>query len=796
MNKNRLDTPLTLLLLFLLPLLFAPAAFAISEDELLRVEDAFRFNADEKQPGVIELDWTIADGYYLYRDKFKFEVGDGLKLPQQPELPKGKIKSDPNFGDVEILRGKLHLSLPYEFESGAKGPGKLTLRYQGCADLGVCYPPQRKTVLVDAPEQATQAAPAKRGSVAAALAAAAKPSPFERLKSLTGGIGGDEEQPLLPSDEAFAFSAELASPNMVVAHWDIADGYHLYKDKIKAQLESDSNLELGQPDFPKGEMEDDLEGGLTEVYRGPLTLKFPIIGLTGKPPSKLGLKIGYQGCADQGVCYPPVRKRIDFDEVQLALLSAAGDHSARATAAAEEATQAPSPPPPMGMEGGVVSEQDAIAERLASGNMLLTLVAFFGFGLLLSLTPCVFPMIPILSGIIVGQGEQITTHRSFMLSLAYVLAMAAVYAVVGVIAAMTGANLQIAFQNPWVLIAFAGLFVALALSLFGFYELQMPAAIQSRLTAVSNKQKGGSLAGAAVMGVLSALIVGPCVTAPLMGALVYISQTGDGLLGGLALFFMGLGMGVPLLLLGLSAGSLLPKAGAWMDAVKAVFGVMMLGVAIWFLERVLPSAVTMFLWAALLILSGVYMGAFHGYGKVGHKLMPLWKGLGLMLIVWGVLILVGMAAGNGNPLQPLRGLAGGGGTMMGASAGAEARRELAFRPIKGVDGLEAALREATARNRMVMLDFSAEWCVTCKELDEFTFSDPGVHQVLADVMLLRADVTANDERDKALLKRFGIIGPPAILFFGPDGKERRSYRVVGFMDAEAFRAHVLKAKGQ
>ncbi len=784
MLKNRLSHLLLALLLFPTVLL------AVSEDELLHVEEAFRFNAEEKAPGTIELNWEIADGYYLYRDKFKFKAEKGLQLPDKPVLPKGKVKNDPNFGDVEILRGKISLTVPYQFEPGAKGPATLTVGYQGCADLGVCYPPEKKTIVVEKAEVPAAAEPAQRGSVAEALAAAAKPSPFERLSRLTGGLGGDEAQELLPNDEAFAFSAELASPNILIAHWNIAPGYHLYKDKIKAALESATGLKLGPGDFPQGEMEDDLEGGLTEVYRGPLTIEFPVLGLQATPPEALRLKIRYQGCADQGVCYPPVKKTVDFDGVQLGLLS-----SAIAGADTVSAAATPSPEPDSGA-AGMVSEQDAIAEQLASGNMILTLIAFFGFGLLLSLTPCVFPMIPILSGIIVGQGETITTRRSFMLSLVYVLAMAAVYAVVGVIAAVTGANLQTAFQNPWVLITFAGLFVALALSLFGFYELQMPAAIQSRLTDVSNKQRGGSLTGAAIMGVLSALIVGPCVTAPLMGALVYISQTGDSVLGGTALFVMGLGMGVPLLLLGLSAGSLLPKAGVWMDAVKAVFGVMMLGVAIWFLERVLPSAVTMFLWAALLILSGVYMGAFHGHGKVGHKLLPLWKGLGLMLVAWGMLILIGMAAGNGNPLQPLRGLAVGGMSQGAMAGGVETRRGLDFQPIKGVDGLDAALAKAAAQNRMVMLDFSAEWCITCKELEAFTFTDPAVHQALDDVLLFRADVTANDAEDKALLKRFGIIGPPAILFFTPDGKELKGHRVVGFMNAGDFRAHILNAKQQ
>ena len=775
-----------LLLMILLPL----PALAINQDELLHVDEAFVFSASEDKPGIIDLQWKIADGYYLYRDKFKFTPPEGLALDKAPEWPPGKVKMDPNFGDVEIYRGTVNVQLPYHFAPGQNGPVDIEVMYQGCADLGVCYPPQKKVISVERDEPAPPAA--SGGSIANQLAAVAGSSPFSRLDRLTSGLGGSDEPELLPNDEAFAFRAELTSPNTLVANWQIAPGYHLYKDKIRTALEGATGLKLGPGKFPKGEMEDDLEGGETEVFRGPLRVEFPILGVQSTPKN-LALNISYQGCADAGVCYPPVKKKIAFDAVQLAALAATKDLAGTA-----EITNAPAIASEPDMAAGtMVSAQDAIAERLASGNMILTLIAFFGFGLLLSLTPCVFPMIPILSGIIVGQGETLTTRRSFMLSLSYVAAMAAVYAIVGVVAGLSGANLQVMFQNPWVLIAFALVFVVLALSLFGFYELQMPAAIQSRLTNVSNKQRSGSMTGAAVMGVLSALIVGPCVTAPLMGALVYISQTGNAVLGGAALFTMGLGMGVPLLLIGLSAGSLLPRAGAWMDAVKSVFGVMMLGVAIWFLERILPPAVTMMLWAFLLILSGVYMGAFHGYGKVGHKLLPLWKGSGLIMIVYGVLILVGVAAGSNNVLQPLKGVMGAGGVSavsMGQSAAPVASSKLPFRHVKGEMGLDDALDEARRKGTVVMLDFEAEWCAVCKELEKFTFSDPSVHEALSDVMLLQTDVTANDDEDKALMKRFGIIGPPAILFFTPDGNERKGYRVVGFMDAAEFRDHVLEAK--
>jgi thiol:disulfide interchange protein DsbD len=433
-----------------------------------------------------------------------------------------------------------------------------------------------------------------------------------------------------------------------------------------------------------------------------------------------------------------------------------------------------------------VSEQDQIANTLKQGDTWITLLVFFGAGLLLALTPCVFPMIPILMGIIVGQGENQTVRSSFILSLVYVLAMALTYTVVGILVGLSGENIQAWFQNPWIISSFVAIFIALSFSMFGFYELQMPASIQSKLTEISNSQQGGTLAGVAIMGLLSALIVGPCVTAPLVGALIYIAETGDAVLGGLALFSLSMGMGTPLLAIGASAGKVLPKAGPWMDAVKAVFGVLLLALGIWMLERVAPAALTMALWAALLIVSAVYMSAIDSLPEGASGWRKLWKGTGLLLLVYGIVLIIGLAAGGRDVFNPLKGLSVGGSHSEQAS-------HLAFKQIKGVEGLDAALAEAKAQGKTVMLDFYADWCISCKEMEAFTFTDPAVQAALADTVLLQADVTPNDEKDKALYKRFGIIGPPSIMFFDAQGTERKNYRVVGFMPADEFAQQVNRA---
>ncbi|MBF2759106.1 MAG: protein-disulfide reductase DsbD [Ectothiorhodospiraceae bacterium AqS1] len=591
-----------------------------------------------------------------------------------------------------------------------------------------------------------------------------------------GGLGADDEEPeFLDPDIAFVPTITAPSPDRIEVHWEIAQGYYLYRDKISfgasdaAGTGGQPDFTLGPPRFPAGEIKDDEFFGRMEVYYDSVRVDFPFAG----EPGLVDLDISYQGCADAGLCYPPITRSLPV------LIPVAGDGSSASSGGGDN----PSRPAPAPIE---MSEQDRIASALLSGNPWLVMLSLFGAGLLLAFTPCVLPMVPILSSIIVGQGQGIGTRRAFTLSLTYVLAMALTYTAAGVLAGMAGANFAVAFQNPWILVPFALLFVLLSLAMFGLFELQIPAALQDRLSALSRRQRGGSFIGVGVMGVLSALIVGPCVAAPLAGVLLYIGRTGDPIFGGMALFALSLGMGAPLLIAGTSAGRLLPAVGPWMKRINAIFGVMLLAVAIYLLDRVLPPAVILLLWAALLITCSIYMGALDGLAPDAGGWRRLWKGAGLISLVYGILLMVGVATGKGDLFEPLKGLT--------LAEGESSDHALPFRFVKGAQGLDAELRQAAAEGQTTMLDFYADWCVSCKEMERFTFSDAQVQASLGGMRILQTDVTANDERDQALLKRFELFGPPAILFFDPDGRERRELRVVGFMSAEEFGEIVDRAR--
>lgn len=599
----------------------------------------------------------------------------------------------------------------------------------------------------------------------AAWAGAAGAGLFDRF----GGSGQDR---ILDEDQAFQLIVNVLDPLTLEARWTIAPGYYLYRNKFRLSLPNPQGITIAALEIPPGESKDDPNFGPQQVFHG----SAGIIARLQRPLSAaqaVALKADYQGCAEIGVCYPPLSQTVSIDlpafSPPVPTLPEPGSTLKTATpalvAAATERSEA---------------EPDRLA-RLLGEQRFLAIPVFFGLGLLLALTPCVFPMIPILSSLIAGQGPNLSRGQALRLSLSYVLAMAATYTVVGVLAALLGQNVQAWFQNPWVISLFSALFVALALAMFGVYELQLPGDWQQRLIAWSNRQRGGRHTGVAIMGFLSALIVGPCVAPPLIGVLTFIAVTGDMALGAVALFTLSLGMGAPLLLIGASTGHWLPRAGHWMERIKAVFGVMLLTVALWLLERILPAAITMTLWATLLIVMATYLGALQPLAHGAPAWRTLIKGLGVVLLVYGVLVLVGMAAGGRDPLQPLRGVG------LIASAGNQ-RSPLPFRRVKSVADVEQAVREAGGR--LVLLDFYADWCVSCKELERETFADAGVQAALAGVVMLQADVTANDAADRALMQQFGIIGPPAILFFGADGQERRERRLVGFIAAEAFKAHV------
>jgi thiol:disulfide interchange protein DsbD len=497
------------------------------------------------------------------------------------------------------------------------------------------------------------------------------------------------------------------------------------------------------------------------------------------------------------LCYPPITKTVN-----VVLPATGGGSAGSAPATGSSAASSSTLPSAVASGGGgttgaitastgaFISEQDQLAALIRDGNLAAVLATFFGIGLLLSLTPCVLPMIPILSGIIVGQGDKVTAGRGFSLAFTYVQGMALTYAAAGAAFVLAFKQApQAFFQQPWIIMLFVALFVALAFAMFGAYTLQMPSALQTRLTDVSNRQKSGSHVGCFVMGALSALVVTACVAPALIAALSVISQTGQVARGAGALYATGLGMGVPLLIVGASAGSLLPKVGPWMDTVKSLFGVLFLGVAIYFLQPLIPAAVGMLLWSALAVIAGFWVFALKA--RDGGPAPAAVRAAGLLALVYGIILLIGVAAGSNDPLQPLNTLRAG--NAGGASAIATQEAALAFESIKSVDDLNKRVAAATAAGRPVMLDFYADWCTSCKEMERYTFSDKTVQAALSNAVLLHADVTKNDPADQELLQHFGIFGPPTIAFYGPDGEERRNFRVVGYMKADEFASLARRA---
>jgi thiol:disulfide interchange protein DsbD len=783
--------------------------YAIDQDSLLDPKQAFAFSVAAKDGKTLLAKWDIAKGYYLYQERFQFvSKTPGIELGT-PDFPAGKIYHDEFFGEMVTYRDDIRIAIPLQ-RNDSKAPAQLTLlvAFQGCADVGVCYPPETQSVTVNLSDTASSSSvipgqvgiqssttadsaldansssviPAQAGiqpSMSADLDIASSPKSSKSLLPGWGGSAPDSallktpQNELLEPHQAFVLSVDAPDANTLIARWDIAEGYYLYKDKLELNLNGAQGLRIKEMVFPEGKINKDEFFGEQEVFYQVATATAKI-ARTASADRNIQVTVNYQGCAEIGVCYPPMTQTVPVR------LPALPQTNSLQTAESELEDDNPT--------GIIQGEQDRMANLLVEGR-LWALPAFFGFGLMLAFTPCVLPMIPILSSLIAGQGKQINQRNAFFLSLIYVLAMSVTYTLAGVMAATLGQNIQVWFQNPWVLVGFSALFVFLALSAFGFFQLQVPAHWQSRLAAVTNRQRGGTYAGVATMGFLSALIVGPCVAPPLIGVLTVIATTGDRVLGGSALFAMSLGMGLPLLLIGTSAGHILPRVGHWMNRIKAVFGVLMLGVAIWILERVLPTSIYMLLWAVLLIVSATYMGALQPLAHGAPHWRALVKGLGTVLMVYGVLLLVGIAAGGKDPLHPLQAV----GLFAANKQNSGQTEKLAFRPVKTVVDVQQIIDRA--QGQPVMLDFYADWCVTCKELEKYTFTDPGVQAALEDTILLKADVTANTAEDRALQQHFGIFGPPAILFFDANGKERKAYRVVGFMPADRFQTHVQQALG-
>lgn len=583
-----------------------------------------------------------------------------------------------------------------------------------------------------------------------------------------GGLFAKQKDEFLKPDEAFQVSAVGTAADKIEVQFVITKGYYLYRKRMSFSTDS-TEVKLGEPQLPNGQIKHDEYFGDMEVYHDPVIAALPVSRPAGGT-IKLKLKVRYQGCAEAGLCYNPIDKEFDIDLPASTTASVADTSSS----------------------GGKVSIQEGLANTLRTGNIIAVLGSFFLIGLGLAFTPCVLPMVPIVSGIIVGQGENVTPLRGFSLAFTYVQGMALTYAgaAVAFVLAFNQAP-QAFFQKPPIIIGFALLFVVLATAMFGAFTLQMPSFIQTRLNDVSNKQKSGTYIGTFVMGALSALVVTACVAPAVIAALSVISQTHMIGRGAAALYAMGIGMGTPTLLVGASAGSLLPRAGAWMDAVKSLFGVVFIGVAIYLVSSLLPGAVTMALWAALAIISGFWI--FSLQIKANQPAPSPVRGTGLLILVYGVLLLIGAASGRSDPLQPLEGMHAATNTAAGESKSSETP-SLPFKRIKTIADLDREVAAAAAANKPVMLDINAAWCTSCKEMEKYTFPDPAVKTALSNAVLLQADVTDNDADDKAILNRFQIFGPPTIAFF-VNGQEKANYRVVGYVKAEEFAAHVNEAFG-
>jgi thiol:disulfide interchange protein DsbD len=553
-------------------------------------------------------------------------------------------------------------------------------------------------------------------------------------------LGGAADK-LLEPEKAFRFSARALDAASVEVHFAIASGYYMYRDRFKFAAAGNPAVRLGAPQLPNGVPHKDEFFGEMQIYRNEVRIRLPVQG-----EGRFELQVLSQGCADVGVCYVPMESKASID-----LAAAAGSRPRLSLFAS-----------------------DVEIARLFQGSFLLVLGGFFLFGLLLTFTPCVLPMIPILAGIIAGEGSRLDRLRALSLSISYVLGMAIAYAAAGVAAAFSGSLLAAALQNAWVLSAFALVFVALALSMFGFYELRLPGFLSAPLHSAHGRLRGGRIASVAAMGLFSAVIVSPCVAAPLAGALLYISQTRDIVLGGAALFMMALGMGVPLIVVGVSEGALLPRAGAWMSGVRRFFGVLLLAVAIWVISPVLPPAAVLLAWAGLFIASAMFLRAVDPLPPGASGWWRVGKALGVAALVIGVALLVGALSGSRDVLRPLAVL-----TQKAAPASSPL-------PWQRVASLEELNEKLKAPGRPVMLDFYADWCVSCKEMEAFTFSDPRVRAQLEAMLLLQADVTAHTEADRALLKRFSLFGPPGIIFFDAHGAEIKGLRVIGYQNAERF----------
>lgn len=743
------------ILIATLCLFFATPLFAINEEDLLPPDQAFTVNARAIDANTVEVEWKAADGYYLYNDKFNFksetagiEVGN-ISLP--PGKKKIGIRPDGTEGEIEIYRHKLAIKVPLLRNSDSKSL-RITVGAQGCADLGVCYPPAKHTILLNLPDAAT-----------------APSSGVQKLSSLGNSLLGGGQREFLAPDEAFAYQVRMDDNGNIVANWTIAEGYYLYKEKFNFKTET-AGVQLGEIKMPTGTMHHgilpDGSEGEVEVYLNTLTITIPVDNAPAA--GTLAFTAKFQGCADAGICYPPMTKKTDLP----------------VTSTVTAKTSTPSTP------GSDVNGSDD-----SKNSYLGYVLAAFGIGLLLTFTPCVLPMIPILSSIIVGQSQdgQISKFKGGMLAASYVFGTSVVYTAAGVFAGASGGQLQAYFQNPWLIGGVSVILVLLALSMFGLFTIQMPASIQSRMQTQSSGLKGGSLFGVFLMGVLSSMIVGACASPVLLSILLAAIKSQDPVLGGLIMFSMSWGMGVVLIAIGIGAGALIPKAGTWMDGVKYFFGVLLIGVAIYILT-VLPGVPVLLLWGVFFITLGIYLGATQSLPEGVSGWRVFWKGIGTVLLIWGVLSIVGGMQGNRDVMQPINfNSLSVGNTSAVKTSKTESAHDL-FIQIKSDADLDRELAKAKSAGKPVIIDFFATWCTDCLRMEKSTFSDSAVVKLMDQYVALQVDVTdPSDPATSSVQKRLGVYGPPALLFFDRQGQRIKNMDFYGYKNAKEFAAHIKQA---
>ena len=702
---------------------------------LLRAEEAFKYQIEDTG-AAIKINWSIEDGYYLYRKKMNFVSNSPDIQLVNLKLPEGSYHEDEFFGVQQVYRGNTSFHIPYKRINTPVNEFELQIESQGCADRGICYPPQKWTTNIK-------------------LTKSSKLTQSDPLNILN-------DQNYSAINLAFKpFLRSIDSSTLEIA-FQIAPNHYLYKDKISITAKN-KDIKIGAIELPKGEIKTDEWFGETEVYFKEVFGRIAI-GRVDPNETNLTFLVNYQGCIEDELCLPPQQKEID-------VIFPPGEITSNTNVISTEIK---------------ISEQSRLASLVSQANIITVILTFFVAGLLLSLTPCCLPMIPILSGILAGEGEHITPRRGFILAASYVMGMAIVYTLAGIISASIGLQLQALFNTPWVIIVFVILFVFLALAMFDLVNIELPSIFQTQLSKLNNQQRRGTVIGSFFIGAISSLIVTACVAPPLVATLMVISQTGDVARGGIALFAMSLGMGTPLIILGTSAGRLLPKAGEWMNKVKNIFGFLMLGLAIYMLSRVINATIILALWGILALMFGVFIGGLNSLTENSKNTEKFNKALGLLVLVYGIALILGSLSGSKNPMQPLANI----GIF---NQGNTTNNELHFKRIKSIEDLDYELTLAASQKKSVMLDFYADWCVSCKEMEAYTFVDRDVQTALSNTVLLQADVTANDNIDQTLLNKLNVFGPPTIIFYDNNGFKRDGYEVVGYMKAREFAAHTQAA---